>query len=411
MRCLSTLLRSKLVHHDASKYDGYRLTTLGFDFLALRALVLAGHVSAVGRQIGVGKESDVYEVMLEDGTSAALKLHRLGRTSFRAVASKRDYIGARTAYSWLTLSRLAATKEAAFMKALHAAAFPTPALVAHNRHAVLMTLVDGAPLHRARARDVPDPASLYDQAVGFMEGLAARGLVHCDLNEFNLILTPDATSLVLIDFPQMVSTGHANARELFDRDAAVLARFFSSKLGYDPRADPARSASPLASFDAGVAAAGPLGDDGGRAARKGARRAASAAARAGVALPDDGVADLGATLAASGFRNKDAAALEACLAGMRVGGEGEEEDDGASSSDEGSERDRAGSPPAEDAAPAPAPPAPASALDRSAQVAARVAAEARAAARGRLTGGAARGAARATAKSRRRGTRAGAAAD
>jgi RIO kinase 2 len=37
----------------------------------------------VGRQIGVGKESDIFEVTNEEGEVFALKLHRLGRTSFR----------------------------------------------------------------------------------------------------------------------------------------------------------------------------------------------------------------------------------------------------------------------------------------------------------------------------------------
>ena len=52
----------------------------------------------------------------EDGTILAMKLHRLGRTSFRAVKSKRDYLRHRSSFSWLYLSRLAALKEFAFMK-------------------------------------------------------------------------------------------------------------------------------------------------------------------------------------------------------------------------------------------------------------------------------------------------------
>lgn len=50
------------MHHEATKYDGYRLTTLGYDFLAIRTLVARGHIISVGRQIGVGKESDIFEV-------------------------------------------------------------------------------------------------------------------------------------------------------------------------------------------------------------------------------------------------------------------------------------------------------------------------------------------------------------
>ena len=62
MRCLKLLLKAKLVHHDNSKYDGYRLTYLGYDYLAIKTLVNKGVISSVGRQIGVGKEADVFEV-------------------------------------------------------------------------------------------------------------------------------------------------------------------------------------------------------------------------------------------------------------------------------------------------------------------------------------------------------------
>jgi RIO kinase 2 len=40
--------------------------------------------------------------------------------------------------------------------------------------------------------------------------LARYGLIHGDFNEFNILVT-EAGSPVLIDFPQMVSTSHANA--------------------------------------------------------------------------------------------------------------------------------------------------------------------------------------------------------
>ena len=40
--------------------DGFRLTYLGYDFLAIKTLVNRGVFVAVGRQIGVGKESGIY---------------------------------------------------------------------------------------------------------------------------------------------------------------------------------------------------------------------------------------------------------------------------------------------------------------------------------------------------------------
>ena len=62
VRCLKVLLKAKLVHHENVNYDGYRLTYLGYDFLAIKAFVNRGVITSVGRQIGVGKESDIFEV-------------------------------------------------------------------------------------------------------------------------------------------------------------------------------------------------------------------------------------------------------------------------------------------------------------------------------------------------------------
>ena len=44
----------------------------------------------------------------------------------------------------------------------------------------------------------------------------------------------EESKITLIDFPQMVSTSHANAEELFDRDADCITRFFSKRLGFVP---------------------------------------------------------------------------------------------------------------------------------------------------------------------------------
>lgn len=46
----------------AGKIYGYRLTWSGYDYLAFRALNAKGVVASVGKQIGVGKESDIYRM-------------------------------------------------------------------------------------------------------------------------------------------------------------------------------------------------------------------------------------------------------------------------------------------------------------------------------------------------------------
>ena len=188
------------------------MTPLGYDFLALKAFVNRGSVTGVGRKIGVGKESDVYEVIDGEGRQMALKLHRLGRTSFRDVKSKRDYLGKRTQYNWLYLSRLAAVKEYQFMVALHEYGFPVPEPIDANRHAVLMSVVRGKPLRQIRKPE--NTSEVYRECMQNICKLARHGLVHCDYNEFNLMLN-HKNKLVIIDFPQMISINHANAEDFF----------------------------------------------------------------------------------------------------------------------------------------------------------------------------------------------------
>jgi len=55
-------------------------------------MVKRGTISGIGRRIGVGKESDIYLATNVEGEELALKLHRLGRVSFRRIKEKRDYL-------------------------------------------------------------------------------------------------------------------------------------------------------------------------------------------------------------------------------------------------------------------------------------------------------------------------------
>ncbi|EXB51891.1 Serine/threonine-protein kinase rio2 [Morus notabilis] len=225
-KVLKNLLKYKLLHHDSSKYDGFRLTYLGYDFLAIKTMVKRGVFVSIGRQIGVGKESDIFEVATEDGTLLAVKLHRLGRVSFRAVKAKRDYLKHRRSYNWLYLSRLAALKEFAFMKALQEHGFPVPDAVDCNRHCVVMSLVQGYPL--VQVRQLQNPEVVFETIIGLIVRLAEHGLIHCDFNEFNLMIDDDE-KVTMIDFPQMVSISHRNAQMYFDRDVECVFKFFRKR--------------------------------------------------------------------------------------------------------------------------------------------------------------------------------------
>ncbi|KAF7478799.1 serine/threonine-protein kinase RIO2 [Marmota monax] len=238
-KVLRELVKHKLIAWERTKtVQGYRLTNAGYDYLALKTLSSRQVVESVGNQMGVGKESDIYIVANEEGQQFALKLHRLGRTSFRNLKNKRDYHKHRHNVSWLYLSRLSAMKEFAYMKALYERKFPVPKPVDYNRHAVVMELINGYPL--CQIHHVEDPASVYDEAMELIVKLANHGLIHGDFNEFNLILDKD-DHITMIDFPQMVSTSHPNAEWYFDRDVKCIRDFFMKRFGYESELYPAFS--------------------------------------------------------------------------------------------------------------------------------------------------------------------------
>ncbi|XP_077378969.1 serine/threonine-protein kinase RIO2 [Festucalex cinctus] len=254
-KVLRELVKHKLVAYERTKtVQGYRLNFGGYDYLALKALSARDVIASVGNQMGVGKESDIYIVANQDGEQYALKLHRLGRTSFRNLKNKRDYHKHRKNMSWLYLSRLSAMKEFAYMKALYDRGFPVPKPVDYNRHAVVMELINGYPL--CQVHELQDPPALYSEFMELIVKLANHGLIHGDFNEFNLMLD-DQDHITMIDFPQMVSTSHPNAEWYFDRDVKCIRDFFAKRYNYESELFPTfKNIRRSCSLDVEVSASG-----------------------------------------------------------------------------------------------------------------------------------------------------------
>jgi RIO kinase 2 len=246
-RNISTLAKDGLIAKvKNAKYDGYRLTYGGLDYLAMNTHRKSDAIYSLGNQIGVGKESDIYVCAAQTDRQLVLKLHRLGRISFRTVKANRDYLRGRNAGSWMYLSTLAAQKEHAFMKVLHREGFPVPEPVAWSRHTIVMEFIDAFPMRMVDS--VPDPGKLYAELMAMIVQLASRGLIHGDYNEFNILLKESSTdgepinddtppeniimTPILIDFPQTLSTNHTNAEYYFDRDVECIKRYFGRKFKY-----------------------------------------------------------------------------------------------------------------------------------------------------------------------------------
>ncbi|KAL1876551.1 Serine/threonine-protein kinase rio2 [Diaporthe australafricana] len=246
-KSISNLAKTGLIGRvKEAKYDGYRLTYGGLDYLSLHSYSSKKQIYSVGSRVGVGKESDIMMVADDKGQQKILKIHRLGRISFRTVKTNRDYLKKRQGGSWMYLSRLSAMKEFAFMQALREEGFPVPEPIAQSRHTILMSFIDDSyPLRQISA--VPDPAGLYAELVAMILRLAKHGLIHGDFNEFNILIREEKTdndgeedsaeaavtlTPILIDFPQMISMDHQNAEMYFDRDVNCLKRFFEKRFHF-----------------------------------------------------------------------------------------------------------------------------------------------------------------------------------
>lgn len=218
-------------------YTGYRLTFMGYDALALHTLAKRGIIEGVSpTPIGVGKESDVYAGDAVGDGKVVLKFHRLGRTSFRQIRRFRAWIGDRRHITWLYESRLSAHTEYKALVLAYNAGVDVPRPITVNRHAVVMSYIDGVQL--SEVGNVDDPEDLY---WGIIEGVrklfADVGIVHGDLSEFNIMIDLDSGRPYIIDWPQWIPRNAPGALESLRRDITNVTRYFMKRFRLDVDVD------------------------------------------------------------------------------------------------------------------------------------------------------------------------------
>jgi len=229
-----TLFRLKKVHkynliiRDSSSYKiGYTLNSIGYDVLALHALVEKKVIGQLGPIIGKGKESDVYGCMDDDENILALKIFRMGRTSFKSIKQLRDLVGNRGHSSWLYINRLAARREFEALTKIFKLKLDTPKPIAYNRHMIVMSYLKGKEL--VYFNDLNKPEKIFNKIIKQMKIVFQEAkIVHGDLGEFNIIVD-EKENILIIDWLQWVSSDHPNARSLLERDLSNLSTYFYRK--------------------------------------------------------------------------------------------------------------------------------------------------------------------------------------
>ena len=231
---LPILIEKGLLQDWRGQYTGYSLTTAGYDTLAINALVKADVIEAFGKTLGVGKESDVYDALTPDERRVALKFHRLGRKSFKKTKRKRNYT-IKYSYTpdWHHRSRIAAKKEYTALKLLYPKGVAVPEPIKQNRHVLVMGMIEGAELYHYP--ELSDAQAVYKEIlVNVKVAFRDAHLIHGDLSPFNIILQPNQ-HILIIDWPQNVSTKHPNAKQLLERDLQNVLTYFQRKYGLKNR--------------------------------------------------------------------------------------------------------------------------------------------------------------------------------
>ncbi len=229
-----TLFRLKKVHkldliiRDSSKSEiAYTLNSIGYDILALHTLVKKETIGQLGPLIGKGKESDVYGCMDDNGNIFALKIYRIGRTSFKNIKQLRSFLGNRKHASWLYINRLAAKKEFEALGMIYELKLDTPKPIGFNRHIIIMSYLRGKEL--AYHSNIKNPIKLFNKIIKQVKIIYQKAkMIHGDLGEFNIVVD-NKDNILIIDWLQWVPSDHPNANSLLERDIRNVCNFFKKK--------------------------------------------------------------------------------------------------------------------------------------------------------------------------------------
>ena len=229
-----TLFRLKKVHklnlivRDSSKSEvAYTLNSIGYDMLGLHTLVKRNIISQLGPLIGKGKESDVYGCMDDSKNIFALKIYRIGRTSFKNIKNLRSFQGDRKHISWLYVNRLAAKKEFEALSEIYKLKLNTPKPIDFNRHIIVMSYLRGKEL--AYSQNIKNPSKVFNKIIKQIKKIYQNAnMIHGDLGEFNIVLD-HKDNILIIDWLQWVPSDHPNAQSLLERDIENVCNFFKKK--------------------------------------------------------------------------------------------------------------------------------------------------------------------------------------
>lgn len=202
---------------------GYTLLVTGLDIYVLKILSNRNIITAIGPQIGIGKEAEVYLAYDSLEQDKILKMFRLGRSSFKQIKRKRDVKTGTN--SWLLLNIETAKKEYDILTYLKDSSTSFPSPLYRSFHCIVMEPIYGSRLSDIENLDYPE--LVLEKIISNMTIAYRKGYINGDLNEYNILVNDN--NIFILDWPQAVRVDSTNADVVLTRDVNNIIKFFSRK--------------------------------------------------------------------------------------------------------------------------------------------------------------------------------------
>jgi len=226
--------RLQNLYNEERKRDTQARKTLDevFDestLMVLYKLISNGLLDTIDYPVSTGKEANVFHATARGGGSLAVKIFRVNTATFRSFMTyihgdprfqavrqnRRDIV-----YAWTQ-------KEYKNLQRMQQAEVRVPNALAYHSNVLVMDFIGegGTPAPLLKDKPPADPqAAFEDVCENYRRMYRGAQLVHGDLSEFNILNLNE--ELFVIDVAQSVLLRHPMNRELLERDARNLTRFF-----------------------------------------------------------------------------------------------------------------------------------------------------------------------------------------
>lgn len=219
---LKSLKDENLVENKYTEYLGSAFTYLGLSLYSLWRLVRSDKVSMLGKKMGEGKESIIFNCYSEKFGECVLKFHKVGYSSFKKVKEKRDY---GTLHFTVLMVRSAKNEFKALKRLYGHVSVPKP--FDWEGNAVLMELIDAKELFRVR---LENPEEVLNMIIEDVKTMFSLGIIHGDLSQYNILVNPDG--VWFIDFPQHIDLSEVESEEERKMAEEILKRDVENILNY-----------------------------------------------------------------------------------------------------------------------------------------------------------------------------------